>query len=143
MDSPIRLSDARIRDRFAHLEQLRPDVVFFTFTPQLAVDEQYHSRIKAFIHVMSEERPDLNPFIILTKIDEIDVRLRGNPLIESAVLAQRIERLSAETGVPLLNIFPTIGYISEQSNNPAIDRFVLNVLYVSATIIAQQNNLPF
>ena len=51
-----------------------------------------------------------------------------------------MQRLSAELGVPHNTIFPTIGYIQERQSVPAIDRYVLNVLYVAAKIIADQNS---
>lgn len=85
----------------------------------------------------------MQPFVVLTKIDEINDSLREDPLQHCAQLSDVIKRVAAELGVAQNTVFPTISYDREQVPNHAIDRMVLNLLYVAARIVADQNSSPF
>lgn len=76
-------------------------------------------------------------------IDKIDPSLRTDPLKESPTLTQTVDRVAAELGVARNTVFPTIGYATEHGVSHAIDRMVLNLLYVAAKIVADQNSMAF
>jgi len=109
-------------------DQLQPDAVFFFITQALVEDSSYMERLKKFKSILQTDRPEINPYIILSKIDEIDPKLRGNPDINDDLVQDKIIRVSAETGVPEMHIFPVLSYKIERESSEVIDRFALDLL---------------
>lgn len=116
----------------AQQPQQRPDAVFFIITQGLVEDPGYIARLRSWIEILKAERTDMQAFIILTKIDEIDQNLRKNPSFDNPLVQDKIERIAAETGVPEMFVFPTISYKSERENSEFIDRLAIDILTTAA-----------
>lgn len=79
----------------------------------------------------------MQQFAIVTQIDKFDSQFRENPLLAASKFEAKLMKLSADSGIPRMCIFLTIGYTEERENNPAIDRLVLNILYLAMMLLRQ------
>jgi len=109
----------------------KPDSIFFTLDVAHLENPESMKRLKGYINDCGKFRPDLNPFLIFTKINLVDPVLKTNPFASSEKLNKLIDKASAETGIPKMNIFPTMTYSDEQSNVLAIDRQVINLFWTA------------
>jgi hypothetical protein len=118
-------------------EAQKPDAVFFFVTQGLVEDPSYLERLKKFRDLLQTDRPELNPYIILSKIDEIDPKLRGNPDIENEMVQDKVIKVAAETGIPEMNIFPILSYKVERESSEVIDRFAMDLLHTAIDSASQ------
>ena len=84
----------------------------------------------------------MQPMLVLTKIDEISADLRTCPNMEHALLKEKVTKVAAETRIPEMLVFPSLGYILERQNNIYVDRFALDLLFTAMQIVTQANTQP-
>lgn len=64
MQSAVRLLDPNVKAQMQRLDELRPDIMFFVFTPALIEDDGYLRRVKQLIRVTKEERDGAECFTL-------------------------------------------------------------------------------
>jgi len=123
MEINVNVNDPQIVQRLKLKDNPnRIDAVFFTLSPQLVQDVEYLKKLKHWASEVAKYDPDMTPFLLLTKIDEINADLRNVPDLQDDLLQEKLGFISAETGIPETNIFSTLGYISERENNFLVDK---------------------
>jgi len=123
MDAKIKLHEPAIHARAGLRDNPdRIDAVFFTVSPLMANDLEYLKRINEWTQIVNHYDHRMCPFLLLTKIDEVNPDLRKNPDLNDQILSENLEKISAETGVPIINIFPMLGYIEEREVNFFVDK---------------------
>jgi len=115
----------------------KPDSIFFTLDVAHLENPESMKRLKGFISDCGKFRPDLNPFLIFTKINLVDPILKTDPFASSEKLNKLLDKASAETGIPKMNIFPTMTYTDEHSNVLAIDRQIINLFWTAVDSAVQ------
>jgi len=128
MGNPIDYTDDIIRSRLTKTNPDAISAVFFTITQELVNDPVYKANLKKWIDVVKQKRNDLQPMLILTKIDEINPNLRTEPSLNDSILAEKLTQISAETDVPENYIFPTLGYTKENECTFDIDKLICIIL---------------
>jgi len=104
------------------------NAICFTITQDNVNDPIMKQKYKDWIGIVQNRRKDLQPYLIITKIDEINPALRTEPTVLDSMLDEKVDQISAEIGIPANNIFPTIGYIKEHENNFAVDKLICTIL---------------
>eukprot|EP01087_Luapelamoeba_hula_P016418 TRINITY_DN5050_c0_g1_i6.p1 TRINITY_DN5050_c0_g1~~TRINITY_DN5050_c0_g1_i6.p1 ORF type:complete len:437 (-),score=41.78 TRINITY_DN5050_c0_g1_i6:21-1331(-) len=105
------------------------------FIPQSSLDKRDETDL---IKDTFGQVKHLNPLLLLTRTDEIDVNIRRSPNNPSNTITQLKHQASQLLNIPVNRIFTTVNYTTEREKTFAIDRNTYEILH-TALNIAEQN----
>eukprot|EP01087_Luapelamoeba_hula_P016417 TRINITY_DN5050_c0_g1_i5.p1 TRINITY_DN5050_c0_g1~~TRINITY_DN5050_c0_g1_i5.p1 ORF type:complete len:456 (-),score=40.84 TRINITY_DN5050_c0_g1_i5:159-1424(-) len=128
------------REQLEHNEGTRDSraqhAVLF-FIPHSSLDKQDGDETDLIKDTFGQVK-HLNPLLLLTRTDEIDVNIRRSPNNPSNTITQLKHQASQLLNIPVNRIFTTVNYTTEREKTFAIDRNTYEILH-TALNIAEQN----
>ena len=109
--------------------QNKPHAVIFMLPVGYIDDEgseQMQKIIKEFTKLV---RLNVNPLVLLARVDEIDEAVRSDPSSPGQATKNAIVEASRILGIPAVNIIPSVNYISESKKSFEIDRNLWTILH--------------